>query len=86
YLADIPNEPFRFRADPSNRSRSEDGLIAWTWKAFIENPSNPYILLRMPMTKASVRAMDAVQQFADKLGAPVPKTFVVGGASKRGWT
>jgi hypothetical protein len=26
--------------------------------------------------------MDAVQQFAQKLGIPVPKTFVVGGASK----
>jgi hypothetical protein len=26
--------------------------------------------------------MDAVQQFADKLGVPVPKTFVIGGASK----
>ncbi|CAF1002204.1 unnamed protein product [Rotaria sordida] len=86
YLADIPNESFRFIADPSNRSRSEDGLIAWTWKAFMENPDNPNILLRMPMTKASVRAMDAVQQFADKLGVHVPKTFVIAGASKRGWT
>jgi hypothetical protein len=26
--------------------------------------------------------MDAVQQFAEKLGVPVPKTFVIGGASK----
>lgn len=26
--------------------------------------------------------MDAVQQFADKIGIAVPKTFVVGGASK----
>jgi hypothetical protein len=26
--------------------------------------------------------MDAVQQFAEKLGIPVPKTFVVAGASK----
>jgi len=26
--------------------------------------------------------MDAVQQFADKLNFPVPKTFVVAGASK----
>lgn len=86
YLMDIPNQPFRFLADPTNRSRSEDALIAWTWKTFLENPNNPYILLRMPMTKAAVRAMDAVQQFADKLNIPVPKTFVVGGASKRGWT
>jgi hypothetical protein len=28
--------------------------------------------------------MDAVQQFADKLNIPVPKTFLVGGASKVG--
>jgi hypothetical protein len=26
--------------------------------------------------------MDAVQQFADKLNLPVPKTFLVAGASK----
>jgi hypothetical protein len=26
--------------------------------------------------------MDAVEQFADKLGLPVPKTFFIGGASK----
>ncbi|CAF0973466.1 unnamed protein product [Adineta ricciae] len=86
HLQDIPNQSFRFKADPSNRSRSEDALIAWTWKAFIEDPSNPYILLRMPMTKATVRAMDAVQDFAKQLGITVPKTFVIGGASKRGWT
>lgn len=30
--------------------------------------------------------MDATQQFADKLGIPVPKTFVVAGASKVNWT
>ncbi|CAF1001048.1 unnamed protein product [Adineta steineri] len=85
HLQDVPNQAFRFWADPSNRTRSEDGLIAWTWKVFLENPNNPYILLRMPMTKASVRAMDAVQEFAGKLGVAVPKTFVIGGASKRGW-
>ncbi len=32
--------------------------------------------------QASVRAMDAVQQFATQLGIPVPETFVVSGASK----
>ncbi len=40
-----------YQADPTNRSRGEDAAIAWTWKTFIENPDNPYVLLRMPMTK-----------------------------------
>lgn len=40
------------KADPSQESRTEDAVIAWTWKVFMEtNGSNPYILLRMPMTK-----------------------------------
>ncbi|CAF4525160.1 unnamed protein product [Rotaria sp. Silwood2] len=85
-LQDIPNEPIRFMADPTNRSRGEDAIIAWTWKTFLENPDNPYVLLRMPMTKASVRAMDAVQQFTKELGIAVPQKFFIGGASKRGWT
>lgn len=85
-LQDIPNEPIRFVADPTNRSRGEDAIIAWTWKTFLENPQNPYVLLRMPMTKAAVRAMDAAQQFAQHLGVAVPQKFFIGGASKRGWT
>ena len=33
-------------------ARSEDDIIAWVWKIFIEtNGSDPRILLRMPMTK-----------------------------------
>jgi len=29
--------------------------------------------------------MDVTQQFADRIGITVPKTFVISGASKRGW-
>ena len=43
--------------DPSQKRRGEDAIIAWTWKEFMENNDDPYILLRMPMTKAAVRAM-----------------------------
>jgi len=33
-------------------NRSEDGIIAWLWKVFIEtNGSDPRLLLRLPMTK-----------------------------------
>ena len=37
------------------------------------------------MTKASVRAMDTIQDFAGKIGRPVPKKFMVAGASKVGF-
>ncbi|CAF3956686.1 unnamed protein product, partial [Rotaria sordida] len=75
-LQDIPNN------DPTNRTRNDNAALAWTWKAFIDNQSNPAVLLHLPMTKASVRAMDAVQKFTAQLRVPVPETFVIGGASK----
>lgn len=61
-------------------------LISRTWKAFLENTSDPYILLRMPMTKAAVRAMDAITDFCEEMGRAQIKKFMIAGASKRGWT
>lgn len=40
----------------------------------------------MPMTKAAVRAMDAIQDFINKRYKIQIKDFLVNGASKRGWT
>ncbi|CAF3638189.1 unnamed protein product [Rotaria sp. Silwood1] len=46
-LKQIPNQPIKFMADSTQESRTEDAIIAWTWKTFIEqNGTNPYILLR----------------------------------------
>ncbi|MFI5380320.1 MAG: PhoPQ-activated protein PqaA family protein, partial [Tepidisphaerales bacterium] len=42
--------------------------------------------LLLPMTKAAVRAMDTVQEFAKKEWQTDVTKFVVTGASKRGWT
>ncbi|XP_061192028.1 autocrine proliferation repressor protein A-like [Saccostrea echinata] len=82
----IPNQPIVFKDDPEKKRRKEDAVIAWTWKKFIENTSDPEILLRMPMTKAAVRAMDTIQNFVKaKLGNNVEKFFIAG-ASKAGWT
>jgi len=69
-------------------SRSEDAIIAYTWWHFLtQNISAPYWLLRMPMTKASVKAMDAIQALTSKMNhIPTITNFVVAGASKRGWT
>jgi PhoPQ-activated pathogenicity-related protein len=54
-LQQIPNAPILFKKDPSQKSRTEDAIIAWTWKEFLENTNDPYILARLPMTKAAVR-------------------------------
>ena len=54
-MQQIPNQPITFKKDPKKQSRSEDAIIAWTWKEFLENTNDPDILLRLPMTKASVR-------------------------------
>jgi len=48
----------------------------------MENPSDPSILLRLPMTKAAVKAMDAVTDFVGKRGFGNLKKFMVAGASK----
>ncbi|CAF3243804.1 unnamed protein product [Rotaria sp. Silwood2] len=85
----IPNQPFHFKSDPLKKSRREDDLIAWTWKKFLEtNGSDPTVLLRFPMTKAVVRAMDTVQQFIQQQNLVAPEEFVIGGFSKNlgGWT
>jgi PhoPQ-activated pathogenicity-related protein len=55
-------------------------------KTFIDNPDDPSILLRLPMTKAAVKAMDTVTDFTQKRGYASIKKFMVAGASKRGWT
>ncbi|XP_033119078.1 autocrine proliferation repressor protein A-like [Anneissia japonica] len=87
-LRQVPNQPVVFPGDPLQKSRKEDGIIAYTWRHFIENGTNePYWLLRMPMTKAGVRALDTMTDFVKGVRSEVNlKKFVVAGASKRGWT
>jgi len=85
-LFQVPNQGLYFRAEQPPVKRSEDAAIAYTWRHFIEHPDQPEWLMRLPMTKAAVRAMDTLNAFsAFKFGRNVNK-FVVSGASKRGWT
>ena len=51
YSIEYINDENFFKDDPEKKRRSEDAIIAWTWKKFIQNTSDPEILLRMPMTK-----------------------------------
>lgn len=55
-------------------------------KHYIADPSNPEWLPRLPMTKASVRAMDAASAFWEAQSGNIISGWIVAGASKRGWT
>ncbi len=84
-LRDIPNEPLVFSDE--KKERTEDQIIAYTWVKYLKTGDVTWPL-RMPMTKASVRAMDTVTAFcasADGGRIKVEKFYVAGG-SKRGWT
>ncbi|KAK7003107.1 autocrine proliferation repressor protein A-like isoform X1 [Biomphalaria glabrata] len=85
-IKQIPNQPTVFMDDPTMKRRVEDGIIAWTWKEFLANGSNPEILLRLPMTKAVVRGFDTLASYSKIVAGININKFVVGGASKRGWT
>jgi PhoPQ-activated pathogenicity-related protein len=85
-LRDIPNQPLTFAGDPFG-PRKEDEIIAYTWRKFIDTGDANWPL-RLPMTKAAVRAMDTVTSFLETLQPPPVRVdhFVVAGESKRGWT
>ncbi len=79
----VPNQPLEFAGE--GRPRREDELIAYAWDRFLRTGDATW-LPRLPMTKAAVRAMDAIEIYArDTLGIAVER-FVVTGSSKRGWT
>ena len=76
----IPNQHMVFAEDPLQKRRSEDGIIAYTWARFLEHPEEPEWLVRLPMVKAAVRAMDTVTAFAkDTLHVPRLDYFSVSG-------
>ena len=81
----VPNQRVKF-AD-NERSMAEDTIIAYTWDKFLRTGDAEW-LLRMPMTKSAVKAMDAMQMFcaSEEFGRAEINDFVVAGASKRGWT
>lgn len=80
----VPGQSLRFKE--IDAGISEDQLIAYTWKKFIETGDGDWLINR-PMTKSVVRGMDAAQEFlrSDAGGNCTIDTFVLGGLSKRGW-
>jgi PhoPQ-activated pathogenicity-related protein len=81
----VPNQPLTFEGE--SQTRAEDAIIAHSWDKYLRTGDEAWPL-RLPMTKSVVRAMDAITGFShsDVGGGIVVDRFVLGGASKRGWT
>ncbi|MCK4323893.1 MAG: phenylacetic acid degradation protein [Armatimonadetes bacterium] len=77
-LGDIPNQPLF-------DGLTEDNLIAYTFDQYLTTEESDWPLL-FPMTKAAVRAMDAVEEYTAEVWDTPVSGFYVTGASKRGWT
>ncbi|KAL9646770.1 hypothetical protein ABK040_001192 [Willaertia magna] len=82
---EVPNQPIVFSNDPTQQKRTEDAVLAYTWKIFINNTSDPYWIGQLPMAKGVVKAMDTVQDFVKKTINFQLDKFVIAGGSKRGW-
>jgi PhoPQ-activated pathogenicity-related protein len=81
----VPNQPLTFTDETGGLG--EDELVAYSWDKYLRTGDETWPL-RLPMTKSVVRAMDTVEAFCASPagGGIVVDRFVVGGASKRGWT
>jgi PhoPQ-activated pathogenicity-related protein len=84
-LTNVPSQPLVFVGD--GKPRVEDDIIAYCWDKFLRTGDERWPT-RLPMTKAAVRALDAMTAFSatEQGGNNKVEKFFVAGASKRGWT
>ncbi|MBC6366897.1 PhoPQ-activated pathogenicity-related family protein [Algoriphagus sp. AK58] len=87
-IHNVPFQPITFANDTFGE-RYEDEIISYGWRKFLEGGAkdeDAIWLARLPMTKSAKLAMDAVTDVVKTKYNKDLNSFVVGGASKRGWT
>lgn len=77
-ISQVPNQPLY-------GEMVEDDLISHTFLKYMETRDETWPLL-FPMAKSAIQAMNAIQEFTKKELKMDIHSFVVSGASKRGWT
>jgi len=83
----LPNCPIIYPSDPLGVGRTEDAMIAWAWNQYLTTPNaTEEWLPHLPMTKAAMQAMRAAQEYTSTAKVTTISDWLVGGASKRGWT
>lgn len=83
-LKQVPNQPLNF-TDEFNRPRTEDEVLSYGMNQYLETGDVDW-LVQLPMTRAAVATMDALQEFLNGQQDMEVDEFVVLGGSKRGWT
>jgi PhoPQ-activated pathogenicity-related protein len=76
-LRNVPNQP--------SFGRSEDDLVAYSFEQYLRTGDAEWPVL-LPMSRAALRAMDAISDLAAREWGLNIRRYVVTGASKRGWT
>ncbi|MGC9052924.1 MAG: PhoPQ-activated pathogenicity-related family protein, partial [Candidatus Hydrogenedens sp.] len=87
-LEQVPNQPLLFKDE--TLSRTEDQIIAYSFDKYLQTYNagtpDPYWPVLLPMVKSAVRAMDTIEEIVLNNHGKTISGFVIGGASKRGWT